>query len=197
MNKNDLRYKKTEDSLKRAFLKLLKDHQPNDITVKQICETAECSRNTFYLHYDVKDDLYYKIIDTILTYLSSAFVPEVNDQLTNDEVNRIYTDRIIDRVIANKDALEVLIQKDDGIFFKQFTETIYKACMSTINQITNHNPTITNEIYTAYLASSIAGFIFKWFEHPEIDVPSAKNLLYEIHRKTIDTTNNKIIRPIE
>lgn len=46
-------YEKTEDSIKRALIELYrKKGTINKITVKELCEVANISRSTFYLHYN-------------------------------------------------------------------------------------------------------------------------------------------------
>lgn len=46
-------YEKTEDSIKEALIELYrKKGTINKITVKELCEVANISRSTFYLHYN-------------------------------------------------------------------------------------------------------------------------------------------------
>ncbi len=47
----DRRNKKTEQLIKRVFLKLLKEKSLNKITVAEIARLADLGRGTFYLHY--------------------------------------------------------------------------------------------------------------------------------------------------
>jgi len=66
MGKEDLRFRKTEQAIQRAFLTLLKTNTFEDITIKEICALAECNRNTFYLHYVDKHDLMEKLCDSAI-----------------------------------------------------------------------------------------------------------------------------------
>lgn len=61
MNKNDVRYRKTEDKLRSALVSLLKHENIESISVRDICEKAGCSRNAFYLHYETKEAPYLNI----------------------------------------------------------------------------------------------------------------------------------------
>lgn len=46
-------YIKTEKAIKNALIKLYKEKRNiNKITVKELCEVANISRSTFYLHYN-------------------------------------------------------------------------------------------------------------------------------------------------
>lgn len=55
--KTDLRYIKTKEEIHRAFRLLLKTMPYEKITVKLLTEKARINRKTFYLHYDMLDEL--------------------------------------------------------------------------------------------------------------------------------------------
>lgn len=57
MNKNDLRYVKTNQLIKDTFIDLVIKEGYRQTTITRICQTALISRNTFYLHYQTIDDL--------------------------------------------------------------------------------------------------------------------------------------------
>ena len=52
-----MRVIKTNHAIKEAFLALLKKKSFDNISVKNLCDTAMISRGTFYLHYQDKYDL--------------------------------------------------------------------------------------------------------------------------------------------
>lgn len=53
---NDRRIRRTQNSIKKGLLSLLKTKPINQITVKELCELVDINRGTFYLHYT---DIYY------------------------------------------------------------------------------------------------------------------------------------------
>lgn len=57
MKKSESKYFNTALRMDQAFLKLLEKKNIEYITVKEICETAEVNRSTFYLHYETIGDL--------------------------------------------------------------------------------------------------------------------------------------------
>ena len=79
MNNNDLRFIKTEENLKNSLLKLLQKKKLKEITVKEICDEAKCSRNTFYTHYTYKEDLYDFIVTDCIESMKNAFDTVVKD----------------------------------------------------------------------------------------------------------------------
>jgi len=69
----DLREKKTERSIKNAFLELRAKRAIEKITVKELIEKAEISKGTFYLHYAdiyalseaIEDDIVREITESV------------------------------------------------------------------------------------------------------------------------------------
>jgi len=181
LNKNDLRYIKTEDNLKQALLTLMKD-----ITIKMICEVARCSRNTFYLHYEVKEDLYNTLVSNVLSSIEGAFTNRVDhiDQINDAQIDE-YSDNIMAGVSAHEDTLRVLILKDNGLFLNQFTKTIQDTVLKSSSQMSNNAYTVKGPLYSAYLAGAISGFIFNWFKNPVCDLQTATKDLKAIHHETI------------
>ena len=61
MKKEDRRVKKTEKALAEALSKLLVDKKIQNITIRELTETADLHRSTFYTHYTDIYDLYEKL----------------------------------------------------------------------------------------------------------------------------------------
>lgn len=64
--KSDPRTKRTKLYLRNALVQLMDTKQVKDISVKEIIETAQVTRSTFYLHYLDKEDFIDKIMDDVL-----------------------------------------------------------------------------------------------------------------------------------
>ena len=65
MNKTDLRYQKTRNSIYNALSVLLKNKRFRDIEIMEICREANISRNAFYAHYSSKEELLQEVADEI------------------------------------------------------------------------------------------------------------------------------------
>ncbi|MDR3292674.1 MAG: TetR/AcrR family transcriptional regulator [Clostridiales bacterium] len=62
----DRRIRKTDEAIKAAFFKLLKDEEYGRIGIKALCAEADINRATFYLHYDGLDQLFYEIEEDMI-----------------------------------------------------------------------------------------------------------------------------------
>ena len=71
--KVDRRIIKTKENIRKCFIELAQAKRVEKITVKEICERAQCSRNTFYQHYPYKEALYKEILDEAAKRIFHAF----------------------------------------------------------------------------------------------------------------------------
>ncbi|WP_050637472.1 TetR/AcrR family transcriptional regulator [Candidatus Stoquefichus sp. SB1] len=78
MNKNDLRFIKTEKIIKQTFLDLINEKDYQKVTISEICKNALISRNTFYIHYQTIDDLINSIYQDIEADFQNT-PPDIND----------------------------------------------------------------------------------------------------------------------
>ena len=85
--KEDLRVIKTKKLIESAFIELAKATEYQKISIKDLCDKAMINRNTFYLHYQNKDDLVKELInDTIEKYkgvimpLIARFFIDINNK---------------------------------------------------------------------------------------------------------------------
>ena len=181
MNKNDLRYKKTEDKLRSALVCLLRHNNIESITVRDICEQAGCSRNAFYLHYETKDDLYEAIVNSIIDKLIYALQADTNVFESRDEHTILqYYDKIIDAIISHREELDVLIKRDQGILMMKLAKAIFAGNEETIHAFAAKTPSIESSLNAAFLSAGIVGFIYEWFTHPGITDQMAKDFLIKI-----------------
>lgn len=101
MNKNDLRFKKTETAIKEAYV-ALKENSTKPVKVTQLCEKAMINKTTFYAHYETIEALKKNICQEYTSGLLGSCA-HINEILTNTKifVNDIY-------VLFNKNERTIL-----------------------------------------------------------------------------------------
>ncbi|MCD8014178.1 MAG: TetR/AcrR family transcriptional regulator [Lachnospiraceae bacterium] len=88
--KRDRRTRYTIKAIKDAFLSLEKEMAYDEISVKKLCERAEISRATFYLHYDELGEVLDEVLDDALLF------SEESNENTLDLIDVIQSDKIPD-----------------------------------------------------------------------------------------------------
>ena len=66
LNKNNKRRKTSVEKIEKAFMELLMEKSPSEITVSEISQKAEINRSTFYANFLDTDDLSQNIKEHLL-----------------------------------------------------------------------------------------------------------------------------------
>ena len=177
--------KKTKKAFADSLVQLSKDRQLNKITVKEICEKAELSRNAFYFHYKDINDLIEDIEDNI--------VSEVQVVLKNIESIKfpksVYAtiDSFIDLFEERKDTVIMLMDKS---FSTSFTERISKM-FSDFNyryfrEFHGDGSRVSYEFFYIYLSGGLYDVVRYWLDNQDkMDKASLKALCYILIKRLL------------
>jgi len=152
----DLREKKTKRSLTNAFIEIRSKKPLERITVKELCEKAEISKATFYLHYhdiyDLSDQMQQKTIREILSHVQNT-----EEMLTNP---RKSSKEMIEGFYANRGMVTVLFS---GSQFSRLPEKIELE----IKEILFHRfPELKNDIYAnVRITYQLMGSFYAFYYH--------------------------------
>ncbi len=183
MNPKDLRYIKTEANLKAALLHLLEKRNIDEISITGLCEAAACSRNTFYQHYQSKDELFNAVMKDILSAIDESTQPikEKQTEMREDDI-REYTYKLL-RVINTHRAELMSLRNCYDLFLLFLNDALYKSFLSHyeqklhINQISEQG-----KLLTKYFCSGIAGFIEQWLSDSKVNLNKAQQILDQCTR---------------
>lgn len=178
MNRNDLRYVKTEETLKKALLHLLRKNKLEDISIKALCTEAKCSRNAFYQHYQTKHDLFNSIMNDMLTVIVDSARPKIIDKKEiNERVIKEYTYRLLDIIAAHKNELKSL--SDGKVMILTFlSDSLYQAFLQHYSLVADKEKITEQEkLITKYFACGIAGFVELWIKNNDIQIEDARQYL--------------------
>jgi AcrR family transcriptional regulator len=103
MNKNDLRFQKTELAIKNAYLSL-KKQGTTIVRVKELCEAAMINKTTFYAHYETIEHLHKQVC--------KEFVTELLGQCEYVENTRDFVDSVLGVFTGNLPTIERLYGED-------------------------------------------------------------------------------------
>ena len=127
MNCNDLRFIKTEENLKRSLLYLLENKRLEDISVKEICQEAKCSRNAFYQHFQTRENLYHAILSDIFATIEESTRPiDLDQRLMNDQKIKAYTFKLLKIIDEHRSEFKSLRNGND-LFLTLLSNSLYNA----------------------------------------------------------------------
>lgn len=155
----DARFKKTRKALHKAFFQLATTRSVGEIMVKELTETAQINRTTFYLHYRSTNDIYTDIVSEIETYATGCIAK--------------YSENLIELNFSN--FAEAFVKCWDDMFAYNevdFTKEIFQGIkIKAETMMCNHiyellknskvNYTVSNEVLNSIILSFIS-LILEW-----------------------------------
>lgn len=121
----DLRTRRTLRSLRTAFLEMRRELPLERVTVRALCERAEVSKATFYLHYHSVYDL--------SAELQAALVREVVDSLENPDAlledPRAFTRELFDSFVSHAPEIDSLFSRGQE---HALTEQVERALLERV-----------------------------------------------------------------
>lgn len=157
--------KKTKKSFEDSLVALSKDYPINKITVKQICEKSELSRNAFYFHYADINALIEDIENSMINYIYSIF-EEIGDVDYPDNVLMILQ-KLTDYFCIKRDTTLMLI---DSSYSKSFTKRINKAFsdyyFQYFKQYHKSDFRGTYDFFYEFVSSGYCGMLVQWLHDP-------------------------------
>ncbi|MBR3933344.1 MAG: TetR/AcrR family transcriptional regulator C-terminal domain-containing protein [Clostridia bacterium] len=125
------RVKMTKKLIKDAFANLMEKKPINKITVKEICESADVNRSTFYAHYTDQYALFEEIQDDIIN-----ITPCIN--LYEKKPLEGILSKLIEFVGKNKKIYKILFENSTGVIFRNgIINRLFNRSGKDINWIDN------------------------------------------------------------
>ena len=181
MNKNDLRYIKTEKIIKESFKKCVKDQGFEKVTVSMICEEGMISRNAFYLHFTDKYDLMERLLDEFRVSLLKSYGKNIVENVRKNDIlesTKIYAEAILE----NKEDFLFLIKYSRKQIEKIVSEVITEMPIKNIvPDFDERKKDIKLSLNISYMFSSMVAYTELWFEnYDKINKEEAVLELFEL-----------------
>lgn len=155
----DRRIAKTKGALRDAFVTLLKTRQLNDITVSELCRTANVDRRTFYNHYNNVNE----IIDEIDRIAEQILADAIRD-IPIDSIE--FFDQFTKIMLTNMDYYEVIVREDRSFAaLEARCKKILSKALFDYYRVHSHIDELHLEYMAEYCASGIMSIYTHWIRH--------------------------------
>ena len=184
MNVNDRRVRKTKKALIEALASLMMKKELHNITIKELTDTADIHRATFYSHYEDIYDMYKKVEDSVINELDNILV--INQTYTYEDIYK----SIVNYVYNNSMLCLMFLSKNSNIKFKnRICELIEKKYLNIwLHEDGKTEITKEMQYIATYHVQGCIAIISHWIES---DFSYSKELIIELLRK-IDINIEKI-----
>ena len=172
MNKAESKYFNTAIRFNRALLSLLEKKPFEYITIREICETAEVNRSTFYLHYENTGDLLKETTAYVLDDFASYFpidAKRVATQFANSDlqdlkfINEKYLHPYLSFIKENQRvfsaALSQPIAFDSMTIFQKLFDNIFNPILDRF-----HYPKDQQNYVMMFYLNGITAIITEWLK---------------------------------
>lgn len=157
---------KTKRTFQKSLIELSKTHPLNKISVKQVCEKSEMSRNAFYFHYEDINALIKEIEDSMIKDIKSMFA-SIDAKDIDENIYAILSG-MTNYFIDNRDAALMLIE---STYSTSFTKRIDKAFSDFyFEYYKTYNPNGSKEVFDffyGFVSNGFSGMLIQWLHEPE------------------------------
>ncbi|MCY8235367.1 TetR/AcrR family transcriptional regulator [Priestia endophytica] len=176
----DLRVIRTKNAIKNALVELIEEKGFEAITVKDITNTANINRGTFYTHYQDKFDLMAKCQEEIMQEMSSIAkqkFPDVIAELgTNPSSTAPFTLAVSIFEFLNENSgfmKAVLSPKGDLSFQIKLKDFMWKTLFENDkNSLINEgNLLVPGQYLASYMATAHIGVVQQWLNSGRKETP--------------------------
>ena len=193
MDKNESKYYNSSIKMNNALINLLDKKDFEDITVKEICQTASVNRSTFYLHYDNTYDLLKETLENLYKdffsrYDSNLSMDRINTKSCDDLflITPQYLKPYLSFVHDNKKIFKLMYFKNEVFngrnMYEDWLNKIFKPILSKFN--------VKNEEEQSYIMlfhlQGLIGLIMEWVKN---DCKMPIDDLISVIQKCIKTPN--------
>ena len=194
--KEDLRVIKTKNIIRKSFIELAQKFGYQKITIKDLCDKAMINRNTFYLHYQNKDDLVREMVNETISKYKINFMPLVAQFFI--DIQR----KDIDNFAKNIESLLLILYEDFELFkiilsddhltgyFRSVEQVYEKKIIEFLNIRTKKSKLIFR-----YMMSGCAGVLTDWIVKNTLPVDETAKIIAKLALENIYyfTEENKLI----
>ena len=181
MKKEDLRITKTKQAIKGSFIALVKQKGYNKVSVTDIVNKANINRNTFYLHYQDKEDLIKKLLNDSALKIGKLlgyadFLKHTNfSNISELQIRwglRIILNNMEDDLDLYKTVLDDLSLQG---YFDHVLETM-KTAIAVLLDVSNPKSNLVFE----YTMSGIFGLVKQWIKNTTISTAETAKILAQL-----------------
>ena len=90
MNEEDLRVKKTRRALQKALVELVSTRDYADVSVRAITKRAKVGYQTFYRHYQGKEDLLEAVFGELIERFQGVLLPPTSPEVVEQNTHNLY-----------------------------------------------------------------------------------------------------------
>lgn len=168
--KADRRIRKTKKTLKDGLCKLMLEKSIKDITVKELTETVDLNRGTFYLHYRDIFDMVEKIESEMLEEFTKVISSHTPQKLNGKPL--LLLDDIFIFLKENATMCTVLLSSNGDIaFVNKLKDVVKEKCLNDWMELFNTGKIENFEYFYSFILYGCVGLFQYWLDNGLVETP--------------------------
>lgn len=156
-SKEDLRVRRTKDSIRKTFEEMICEMDYDKITIKELTQRANINRKTFYLHYNTIDDL----LRELQNEMAQSFIRRTKGMERPGDMDRITQEFFLYNEELGKLGERLVCSGSYHYISRKITNEIMSATWQRDAEIHHLNPYIQN-IIMAYVSNCSLDIYRQW-----------------------------------
>lgn len=170
--KVDRRIRKTKNLLRQGLAELMAEKSINEITVKELVETVDINRSTFYLHYTDIYDMLQKTEDELMNEIVNIISPVSEKKLSNMDNGYPYLVKLFTMLDNNLALCKALCgPHGDMAFITKIEEYIAQSASQHLSKMFMIDIETDLKYIHSYCISGCVGIVKKWILESSDDTP--------------------------
>lgn len=156
----DKRILNTKKKLTNSLLELLQAKKIKDITILELCKSANINRTTFYKYYKDVDDLVLKIEESLLSDLEKNIVDIKRNYLIS------FTSKIIETISSRKEIYTRLLgENGDHTFLSRILSLVYTQSLAEWQKLLRKATKEDLEKIYSFIVDGTIGIVNEWIKN--------------------------------
>ena len=166
-NIEDLRYIRTEEAIRAAFMELVAETPVSSLTASALCRRAGISRNAFYLHHSSGASLYRALVDELVDDLRAESIASAQRLTATGNVDAALPRAIVGAFSKHEGTLRALLPADDGSLAKQLAMELEDAYVDAAALLSQRGSSFEHRMNCAFASWAHVGLVTRWIAETE------------------------------
>lgn len=162
-NPEDRRARRSRRLLKESLLELMKKKTFSEISVRDVTDSADMNRGTFYLHYSGTAELLQSLEEDLLAELQALIDAHMQESVAVGSAAPVF-EPVLDFVAENRETCSVLFSSSEASgFFQSIQQLVHKNGAPLVKTwFQPQDPQLTDYLLN-FLAWGLIGLLREWF----------------------------------
>ena len=175
-NPEDRRARRTRRLLKESLLEMMKQKRFSEISVRDVTDSADMNRTTFYLHYTDTTQLLQSMEEDLLTEAQMLVNAHIQETMADGSLRPVF-EPILDFVVEHREVCTILFENNEvSQFAEHLQQLIHRNGTEVIRAWFQHMDDQQLSYLLRFITYGLIGLIREWFQK-NMDLPKEELLV--------------------